>query len=356
MALPTTNIRLVYHVACTLGIVTNGKLDTRLSQLVAAAKTGGTNGYAFNIVEAGGAETDGILIDGAEPYWNIFSANSPGRWFIQGANSELNIRLRREDSKYRFALGDFAGYNHDAVRPYLFPEGDRIYITRSQYATIQGITIFWNFGEIDWESIIGVYTHIHVYVGKELNAASPIVDEYISIEDYNLLGHYTIEVLSTAFDGLASGDYLYIWGDFASSGSDSKICTFPTTSYGILEVGSSWAKNVLGNVSVVIQSTPDFIEATNYTVSSATMTDTDSGTTHVQFNITKTAEDEQTVSESRSYIRCKWTDRDSWQDCPSYTITLPSTEFTRTQYCTLPLREGYNEEYTIDIQLVLVYE
>ena len=359
MALPKTNLRQVYHVACTLGEVVNGCLDTRLSALCAAARTGGKSGWAFNITEAGGSATDGMLIDGAEPYWNIFSAESPGEWFIYGASSELKLRLRREavgsNQKYRFSLGDFAGYNHDAVRPYLFPEGSEIYIQQSQYATLVGVTIFWDFGEIDWASIIGNFTHIHVMGDRALYSANPIIDEYVPISEYNKLGHYTIELYNTAFAGIGSGGYVYFWGEF-STGEGSKICTFPTTSYGVLRWGEYWAKNVLGTVEVMIQATPSFIKASNYTVSAAEITDPDT-TRPVRFNITKTGADAQAVNPSRCYMRCKWRDRDTWQDCDSYQIELPpDVNLTRTQYCTLPVRPGIDEEFVIDVQLVLVYQ
>lgn len=359
MTLPKTNLRQVYHVACTLGEVVNGKLETRLSRLCAAARTGGKSGWAFNIVEAGGSATDGILIDGAEPYWNIYAKNSPGEWFIYGASNELRIRMKREsnasNAKYRFALEDFAGYNHDAIRPYLFPEGMEIYVPQNQVSIVVGITIFWDFGEVDWAAAIGNFTHIHIMAGRELYAAYPIIDEYISISEYNILGHYTVETTQGALGGIAEGGKLYFWGEF-SNGEGNKICTFPTTSYGVIRWGEYWAKNVLGDVTVVIQSTPDFVTATNYTVTSAVMTDADTTTQNVRFNLMKTGADSHEIDPSRSYIRCKWRDRTSWQDCPSYKIEMPpETQLTRTQYCTLPLRPGIDEEFIIDVQMVLVY-
>ena len=52
--------------------------STDLGTLVAKAQTGGKSGFAFNIAENGGSNQDGTLIDGAEPYWNIWSTNQPG--------------------------------------------------------------------------------------------------------------------------------------------------------------------------------------------------------------------------------------------------------------------------------------
>lgn len=362
--LPEKDLRLAYHVGCTVGAIysKNGSnyIYPDIGNIIARAKSGGEGGYAFNIVENGYSETDGIMIRGAEPYWNIYSKNSPGQWFVYGASSELRVRIKREstasNSKYRFSIGDFRGYNHAAIKPYLFPEGSTIYVPQNQVSIVVGITIFWDFGEVDWKAAIGNYTHIHIMAGKELYYAYPVIDEYISIEDYDVLGHYTVETTQGALGGIPDGGKLYFWGEF-SMGEGNKICDFPTTSYGIIHWGEYWAKNVLGNITTVIQSTPDYVTATNYTVTSKEMTDADTTTQNVRFNLTKTGNDSREIDSSRSYIRCKWRDQSNWQDCPAYKIELPpEVNLTRTQYCTLPVRPGIDQEFIIDIQLVLVYK
>lgn len=334
-------------------------LENSLYRCCTRAKVGGLSGYAFKIPENGYTRNDGELIDGAEPYWNIWSGISPGQWDIKLPDGTMYLRLRRDtpsSKEYSCKKGFFAGYNPAAKKPYLFPEGSTIYVPQNQGSIAVGITIFWDFGEIDWTVPCGNYTHIHVMAGKELYYAHPVIDEYIAIEDYNILGHYTVETTQNALGGIPEGGKLYFWGEF-SMGEGNKICDFPTTSYGIIHWGEYWAKNVLGDITTVIQSTPSFVTATNYTVTSKEMTDADTTTQNVRFNLTKTGNDSREIDTSRSYIRCKWRDKNDWQDCPTYKIELPpEVNFTRTQYCTLPIRSGIGQEFIIDIQLVLVYK
>lgn len=117
---PDKNVELAYHLACTFGIVVrqaNGKLglETSLFRLCTLAKEGGKSGYAFNVVENGASENDGTLIDGATPYWNIFSRHSTGEWKLaESSTGNVIFRLKRSviASRYESSLGEFASYNH----------------------------------------------------------------------------------------------------------------------------------------------------------------------------------------------------------------------------------------------------
>lgn len=117
---PDKNVDIAYHLACTFGIVKknpDGKsaLETSLFRLCTLAKEGGKSGYAFNVVENGASENDGTLIDGATPYWNIFSRNSTGEWKLsESSTGNVIFRLKRSviASRYESSLGEFASYNH----------------------------------------------------------------------------------------------------------------------------------------------------------------------------------------------------------------------------------------------------
>lgn len=97
-----------------------GTASRSLSVLCAGAKSGGINGYAFNIVEAGGNINSGYLINGATPYFNIYSDSAPGEWFTpSNSGDNLSYRIRRDvNGRYRFSLGDYRNYNHQASAPF----------------------------------------------------------------------------------------------------------------------------------------------------------------------------------------------------------------------------------------------
>ena len=95
-----------------------GYKKARISTICAKARIGGEKGYAFKIKELGYAETQGDLIEGAEPLWNRFSNNSPGEFTFGGSEQyELGFRLKRDSGgkKYCFNIGGFRGYNPDAT-------------------------------------------------------------------------------------------------------------------------------------------------------------------------------------------------------------------------------------------------
>ena len=95
--------------------------STDLGTLCAKAKFGGEGGYAFKIVENGYQNTQGNLLENAQPYWNIFSNNSPGEWHVSGAG-EVAFKLKRSPdypTRYCYSLGNFRGYNSNAAETYI---------------------------------------------------------------------------------------------------------------------------------------------------------------------------------------------------------------------------------------------
>ena len=99
--LPSTNMSL-FDIALKLGAVYmsggKGYLIRDLFRLIAAAKSGGEDGYAFRVAENGYSDgTRGFLIDDALPYWNIWAKNSPGMFFID-IDQRIKLRLKYDAS------------------------------------------------------------------------------------------------------------------------------------------------------------------------------------------------------------------------------------------------------------------
>lgn len=96
---------------------TIGLNSTGLWDLVTRARTGGVNSRAFNT-------GDGYLIKDARPFWNIYSNESPGEWAPQKeAEGPLTFRMKMDSNgKLRASMGDFRGYNHNALGPKANPE------------------------------------------------------------------------------------------------------------------------------------------------------------------------------------------------------------------------------------------
>lgn len=127
MILPNKDLTL-FQTALKVGAVymsgEKGYVIRDLFRLVAAAKSGGENGYAFRVAENGYTDgTRGFMIDGALPFWNIWSPNSPGRFFVD-IDRRIKLRMKFDagnsaNSYYRAALGDFAGHNTEAEAPYV---------------------------------------------------------------------------------------------------------------------------------------------------------------------------------------------------------------------------------------------
>lgn len=115
MALGTTNISTTL-VSQTIGL-NSGDVGT----LCTYPSVGGTGNSAFRIVENGFTITDGKLISGALPKWNIYSNSSPGEWKLPVVpDGTIYFTLKRspyDSSRYSFPLGGFRSYNHSAVIP-----------------------------------------------------------------------------------------------------------------------------------------------------------------------------------------------------------------------------------------------
>lgn len=141
MTLPKTNLRQVYHVACTLGEVVNGCLETRLSKLCQSSKINPWSKFkpvvltteAANFVNNGGDLKD---YDGWEKgilgrYGFEFPLNATQQNIMDGAKWEYHHP--DGSTGQPFCLGFFAGYNHDAV-PFLmtpYKEGEELKVNRT---------------------------------------------------------------------------------------------------------------------------------------------------------------------------------------------------------------------------------
>lgn len=135
MALPTTNLRQVYHVACTLGETSGGKLVTDLARLCTSSKV------------------------------NHYARFRPGYWYVDTSGNltfqvprggtQTDPRGNRPDGKGNkevYALGDFRGYNHDAPSPSLNTGSDTMELTfaSDQAGKDVSIEVVFNLGEVDW--------------------------------------------------------------------------------------------------------------------------------------------------------------------------------------------------------------
>ena len=114
----------IVQVRNTLAVYGGLPVDTRdLGTLCSKAKTGGTGGYAFNIVENGGALNDGYLINGAEPCFNKWADKSPAEWVLPSSyENNVLLRLKRkfDGLRYGFDLQDFALHDIEAPEPIPF--------------------------------------------------------------------------------------------------------------------------------------------------------------------------------------------------------------------------------------------
>ena len=173
--IPNTNARLAYHVSCTVGAtyVKNGitYLYTDIFNAVTRAKQGGKSGYAFNIVENGSNAQDGTLIDGALPYWNIWSTEQPGFWWAQlnledFTKSTIRHRLKYDGGqKYYASVGSFGGYNPVAKAPYM--EGAENPIQAGNSEILISMEIVFNFGSYDWSKVLSTHQYYQVIATKE---------------------------------------------------------------------------------------------------------------------------------------------------------------------------------------------
>lgn len=117
MALPTTGIS-IRLVRKALGHYSTSNLGVIVSKAVSE----GVDGRAFFIAETktnNNERSDGVMIPGARPFWNVYSNNIPAEWIND--EGQLNLQLKRFandiNGGYIYHIGDFAGYNHDAEVP-----------------------------------------------------------------------------------------------------------------------------------------------------------------------------------------------------------------------------------------------
>lgn len=153
----------------TIGLNSTGLMD-----LVSRARTGGVNGRAFNTVEGGGTINDGYLIDGAAPFWNIWSNDQPGEWIPPTeVDGPLRLRLRRDSGggRYRAAMGDFRGYNQNASAP--IPGGGEGNYVATGGTTTYSTTLKPRTGSYNWKKVSGATLfQARVYDGKTLITSS----------------------------------------------------------------------------------------------------------------------------------------------------------------------------------------
>lgn len=181
----------LWQTACKVGVVYNGKIVTNLSRIVNSASVGGSGGYAFQIVENGYTAKSGWLFtdsDGypsAYPYWNIYSNNSPGQWRLPGTNgAPVYFELKRDSTNaYRYSLGDFDGYNPDALPPSI---GD-IHATFQQNVTVSNVEIMAHtvsLGSYDWTKLGGI-SKMRVWVDDSSYTGVTITSDPITIGSGN---------------------------------------------------------------------------------------------------------------------------------------------------------------------------
>lgn len=143
-------------VASSLGVAIHD-----VGTLCSKASVGGVNtskGFvsAFSIVENGNANTDGKLISGALPLYNIFSTGAPAIWRlpVNPAGSVFYQLLHDSVGKYMFSLGGFRGYNPSANAPSLSGYQFDAIVTSETSATFTA-EIVANVGSYDWTQVLG---------------------------------------------------------------------------------------------------------------------------------------------------------------------------------------------------------
>lgn len=191
--LPQTNLDAV-DIRDTIGCPSNN-----LADYCVKAKTGGIGGYAFKIAENGHLPSDGYLIEGASPYFNIWSSNSPGEWAPSNAADKYpRFRLRRntygnitindklfDSNSYCFDLGTYRGYKHTTKAPTV---GEIVRLTDQDDEYLRAYIRGFNLGEYDWKSLIN---NKFGYAGKDTS------NLYISF-----VGSSTFENFGVKFDDI----------------------------------------------------------------------------------------------------------------------------------------------------------
>lgn len=184
MALPTTGITTTI-VKQAIGLASNN-----VGELCTKASIGGVAGRAFKIrlnendVEMPSALPLRDLIPGSKPYWNIYSAKSPGEWYKSGGGTvqgEFKFRLGNipeyGTTDPDFSLGDFREYDHSAV-PASVTDHLPIYIVRGDSGN-NPATTYWNanLGSYKFENSMGALPcklGIALYKGTTLLAQGTV--------------------------------------------------------------------------------------------------------------------------------------------------------------------------------------
>jgi len=148
MSLPNSNISTT-AVSQAIGLGSHN-----VGTLCAKARSGGASGWAFRIKELGYSEYDGVLIDGAQPYFNIWSACSPAEFAF--VNNTIACRLKRDaNGKYCYRLGKFANYNHSATPLSFTGTGDTATYSSDNLPTYHYANFTVNLGSYDFRNMGG---------------------------------------------------------------------------------------------------------------------------------------------------------------------------------------------------------
>lgn len=176
MTLPSSNI--------TISLVKNtiSSPSSKLTELISLAKTGGTNGLAFN--------SSGYLYSGAEPYWNMWANKIPARWVLGETDLILQKRIFTTGI-FEHRLGDFRQYNHTAQKPSVYLP-TIMYVVNGVINSGVALNLYeWNLPEI--------ITHIKVVVTIDGNDRTVIA----AVNDINYLAE-TINAYELQFTGVPS--------------------------------------------------------------------------------------------------------------------------------------------------------
>lgn len=210
MALSTTNVSTTV-VGQAIGVSNHN-----VGALCSMAATGGINGYAFKVAELGYPITDGGLIDGALPKFNIWSANSPAELSFSG--NTMIWRLKRspsDSSRYAYRLGAFGGYNHSAVAPTF--TGDESFVTYYQDSlpTNRSVAFSVNLGSYDFRNITGCFTgqvairrssDNYLVATKGIELTTPI-SSTIDVPLSSMTGSYNAFIATLEFQNAVNGNW-----------------------------------------------------------------------------------------------------------------------------------------------------
>ena len=290
MALGTTNI------STDLVGTTLGTSSRDVGTLCSKAKTGGLSGFAFRIVENGYADTDGLLIAGALPYFNIWSTEAPGEWKCptNPANS-VYYQLKRDDGllRYCFMLGSYRGYNHSASEPTV-SSGESEMVIQTTTPTEVLINAYYYLGSYDWTKTGATKVKLKIYKGStnvysttpvNLGVDTTVFENDIAFnEDLRALGNivYTIKAILVSDTGTELGVLPYT-GSYtilvvASSGAPTHENEFnvnidlPVTGVWSATMfnGLEMSRSFIPDTDFIIAENPIYLQSIHYILHSAT--------------------------------------------------------------------------------------